>query len=88
MSSLWDAAYEETPCYKNRENESTWLKHVCYLHEKNLCDDFIPHYHLGNPWKPLFRICVQKHSKRTPRFPRLPLDVMALFDSADVKLIG
>lgn len=42
----------------------------------------------ASPRKPLFRICVQKHSSRTHRFPVLPLDFMALLDSADLKLEG
>lgn len=42
----------------------------------------------ASPGKPLFRICVQKHSSRTHRFPVLPIDVMALLDSADPKLKG
>lgn len=40
----------------------------------------------AHPGRPLFRICVQKHSSRTHRFPVLPLDVTALLDSADPKL--
>lgn len=50
-SSLWDAAYEEPSSNNNRQREgdsnSTWLKHVCYLHENNFHDDFILHHHLG-----------------------------------------
>lgn len=42
----------------------------------------------ASPGKPLFRICVQKHSSHTYRFPVLPLDVMALLDSADLMLKG
>lgn len=42
----------------------------------------------ASPGKPLFRICVQKHSRRTHRFLALPLDVVALLDLADLKLKG
>lgn len=40
----------------------------------------------ANLGKPVFKICVQKHS--THRFPALPVDVTALLDSADPKLKG
>ena len=42
----------------------------------------------ASPRKPLFRICVQKHSRCTHRFLALPLDVVALLDLADLKLKG
>lgn len=61
------------------------IKSVCYLHETNFHDDFILHLPSGLArGKPVFKICVQKHS--THRFPALPVDVAALLDSADPKL--
>lgn len=41
----------------------------------------------ASPWRPLFRICVQKHSTCTQIF-MLPVDVKALLDSADLKPKG
>lgn len=88
MSSLWDAAYEETSCSDNRQRESKstcGINKFATLMRKKKTSMMILYYITiwASPGKPLFRICVQKHSSRTHRFPALPLDVMALSDSAD-----
>lgn len=89
-SSLWDAAYEETSCYnkrrrkrerkrekKKRERESASQRGLNMFATFMRKPSMMILYYItiwASPGKPLFRICVQKHSSRThTQFPRAAL---------------